>query len=368
MNGFQNGFDLHYDGPMKRQDTSNNIPLRIGNRFELWAKFMTETKAKRFAGPFDCIPFDNYVQSPVGLVPKSGNKTRLIFHLSYDFKMSGNKSVNHYTVHNYCTVKYNDLDAAVRTCLCLLSLCKQNDSGTIWFGKSDLKSAFRLLGLSPKVWWLLFMKVVNPKTGKTVYFFDKCLPFGHSISCALFQKFSNALPHIFKFTIRLKVQNEALYIALTNYLDDFLMAALTKLFCDFLLNSFLEVCQHLAVPVSVEKTEWGQAIVVFLGILLDGQRHVLAVPEEKRIKALASLQELIDKKSAIVKDLEKLTGLLNFLNKAITPGRAFTRRMYAKFATVPELKKHHHVRLDKEFKEDCRVWTCFLEAGLLAIC
>ena len=41
-----------------------------------------EVKVGRVAGPFAEIPFENYIQSPIGLVPKSGgDQTRLIFHL-----------------------------------------------------------------------------------------------------------------------------------------------------------------------------------------------------------------------------------------------------------------------------------------------
>ena len=46
---------------------------------------MKEVEAKRVAGLYDKIPFENYIQSPVGLVPKAGGKTRMIFHLSYNF-------------------------------------------------------------------------------------------------------------------------------------------------------------------------------------------------------------------------------------------------------------------------------------------
>ena len=50
---------------------------------------MKEVQVGRFAGPSDLdnLPFDSFIQSPVGLVPKAGNKTRLIFHLSFDFGM-----------------------------------------------------------------------------------------------------------------------------------------------------------------------------------------------------------------------------------------------------------------------------------------
>ena len=43
---------------------------------------LKEVKLNHFAGPFSEIPYENYIQSPVGLVPKSDNDTRLVFHLS----------------------------------------------------------------------------------------------------------------------------------------------------------------------------------------------------------------------------------------------------------------------------------------------
>ena len=80
---------------------------------------------------------------------------------------------------------------------------------------------------------------------------------------------------------------------------------------------------------------------------------------------MATLNSLLDKKNATINQLETLSGLLNFLNKAIIPGRVFTRRMYAKFAHIPtrnkKLRKYHHIRLDGEFKADCRMWKSFLE-------
>ena len=95
VNGFKNGFDLQYQGPKKRKDYSNNIPLTTGSKEELWNKIMKEIKEKRVASPFSKVPYKYFVQSPIGLVPKDdGKQTRLIFHLSFDFKQSGNKSIN----------------------------------------------------------------------------------------------------------------------------------------------------------------------------------------------------------------------------------------------------------------------------------
>ena len=65
----------------------------------------------------------------------------------------------------------------------------------------------------------------------------------------------------------------------------------------------------------------------------------------------------------MVKELEKFTGLLNFISRAIVPGRTFTRRLYAKFIGAKKmgLKHFHHLKLDAEAKADCMMWRRFLE-------
>ena len=67
---------------------------------------MKEVKAGRYAGPFDEVPYDNFIQSPIGLVPKAGGKTRLIFHLSFEFKGEDGGSVNGCNPKEKCSVQY----------------------------------------------------------------------------------------------------------------------------------------------------------------------------------------------------------------------------------------------------------------------
>ena len=107
----------------------------------------------KWPGPFDQIPFDKFIQSPIGLVPKAGGQTRLIFHLSYNFKTHA--SVNAHIPHERCTVKYRDLDHAIDSCIHLI---KNNPDTLIWMGVSDWKSAFRMIPLAPKWWAILIMK------------------------------------------------------------------------------------------------------------------------------------------------------------------------------------------------------------------
>ena len=71
--GCRRGFDIQYKGPQQRKSNAKNIPLRYGSETKLWNNIIKEVRMKRVAGPYDEIPFDNYIQSPIGLVPKDGN-------------------------------------------------------------------------------------------------------------------------------------------------------------------------------------------------------------------------------------------------------------------------------------------------------
>ena len=88
---------------------------------------------------------------------------------------------------------------------------------------------------------------------------------------------------------------------------------------------------------------------------------------EKIDRARIMLDELVVARKTTILKLQQLTGLLNFISKAIIPGRTFTRRMYAKFANI-NLKPHYHVNIDAELRADCMVWKEFLETDKSVVC
>ena len=221
VNGFVNGFPIGYNGPTNRQQTARNLPLTYDTTEDVWCKIMKEVKLGRVAGPYENIPFDNYIQSPVGLVLKQNNDTRLIFHLL----RPRNSSLNYYTPKGLCTVKYRDLEDAVRLCLA-------SGKGSC-MAKSDMKSAFRNLPIRPQDWRWLVMMATHPISKKKLYFYDKNSQFGASISCSHFQRVSNAIEWI----IRHRTGRRSI-----NYLDDFFLITLEKLVFDWLVNQL--VCQY----------------------------------------------------------------------------------------------------------------------------
>ena len=319
---------------------------------------MKEVKEGRYAGPFSKPPFENYIQSPIGLVPKDGGKsTRLIFHLSYpknkhksDKKQNATDriSVNAGTPKWMCSVKYPDFANAVRLCLNL------SEFGEIFMAKSDLKSAFRHFGIHPDDWMLLIMKAENPRDGKVYYFVDKCMPFGASISCSHFQRFSNALAHITKA----KTGNETV-----NYLDDFFFAALLKILCNKQVKTFTKICDLIKFPWSMEKTFWATTRISFLGFLLDSILKKVFIPIEKIERALNMINTFLGRKKykVTIKEIQQLCGLLNFFGRCIIPGRAFTRRLYSLTIGTNGLNPNRHLKLKAENRADLLMWESFLK-------
>ena len=295
VNGFNEGFSIGYNGNEDVQLTAPNLKLTIGDHIELWNKVMKEVKEKRYAGPYEKIPFDKYIQSPIGLVPKdNGKKTRLIFHLSYP--KGGSTSLNANTSKDECRVKYCEFDQAVRRCI--------EEGVGCAIAKSDMSSAFRHLGIKKKHWPYLIMKAVSPLDGKTYYFVDKCLPFSASISCSHFQAFSDAVAFL--------VQSRTLKCTI-NYLDDYFFAAICKALCDMQVRTFIEICKMIRFPVSLEKTFWGTTQLTFLGMLLDTIKQIVAIPEEKVLKGRVLITGILNKKKVTVHKLQSLCGFFNFL-------------------------------------------------------
>ena len=264
--GFMDGFDLNYQGPTHRRDTSKNIPFTagVGDKLDMWSKIMKEVKECQVAGPFEEIPFDYYIQSPIRLVPKAGNKTRLIFHLSYNFgKEESEKFINYFIPDELCTVKYNDLDEAISASLwaheyMTKSLQWDKVHRPIYYGKSDALSAFRMVPLSRKCWFLLIFMAADPQNGQMKYFVDKCLPFKSRISCSHYQLFSDAVVHILR-------TREVMVFGIINYLDDYLFIEITRARCNALIKCLLKLCEEISLPISMDKTEWASTIMIFSG-------------------------------------------------------------------------------------------------------
>lgn len=348
IQGFTEGFKLGYCGPRDVKRDCVNLKFRVGDKFDLWDKIMDEVKAKRYGGPFDApneIYPSAYSVNPCGLVPKSGNKTRLINHYS----SPPGTSVNDYIPDEYAKVVYQDFQDAVRISLDILKLSDQQDVD-LHYSRTDAKNAFRVLPIAREDRFLQILKAENPLTKKYQYFVDLCCGFGSRSSCFLYSKVSSCLRHIYRW----KTQADCIV-----YLDDGLQIGLSEGDCNQKLDSYLGICEDIGLPISDEKTERAVRIIIFLGLILNAIRKIIGIPQDKVSKALNQIERIQEAKKVTVLDMQKITGLLNFFTRAVVPGRAFTRRLYAAYSN-PVLKQHHHVRVTNEMKLDLGMWKQFL--------
>ncbi|VDI44723.1 Hypothetical predicted protein [Mytilus galloprovincialis] len=223
----------------------------------LLKKIKKEIDAGRVAGPFKFRPIPTLRISPLGLVPKGKDgQFRVIHNLSYP----ENSSVNDFIDPKKCSVVYSNIDDAV-------DVIKLYGNKTL-ASKSDVRSAFRLLPISPIDFDLLGFKINQE------FYFDKSLPFGASISCALFNKFASFLH--WAVSVR---QSEG---AIVHYLDDFLFLGRGGTCqCADLLHTFKVICNDLGIPLADEKTISPTTRLTFLGVEIDTSDMTLRLPSDK---------------------------------------------------------------------------------------
>ena len=101
--------------------------------------------------------------------------------------------------------------------------------------------------------------------------------------------------------------------------------------------------ENLQVPIKQSKLEGPDACLTFLGIEIDTDQLQLRLPHKKLVDLKALLTAYMGHISIPKKEVERLTGLLQFACKVVRPGRPFLHRLYA----LQEVSSHprHPVRL-----------------------
>lgn len=334
IQGFQVGFRIPFQGDRQFR-LSRNLPSLLGKEDILQQKIEQEIKAGRVAGPYDDPPFKNLQVSPLGLVPKKQpNEFRLIHHLSYP----QGSSINDKIPHDFCTVKYQSIQDAI------IAL-KEIGVGAL-IAKTDLENAYKQIPIHSDDFELLGFRV-NEK-----FYFDKTLPFGLSYACNLFEKFSSSLHWI--------LQNKFSVKHCVHILDDFLFLGKPGTNeCHDALASFHVLAQDINLPIKSEKTVLPTTTLTFMGLEIDSLKFEIRLPEDKLIKLRQTISAFKGKRTATLRELQSLIGLLNFACAVVPPGRTFLRRIIDLTRGIQ--KPHHHRNLDKDARADLAAWSLFIE-------
>ena len=89
------------------------------------------------------------------------------------------------------------------------------------------------------------------------------------------------------------------------------------------LQSLVDSCSELGVPIQEEKTVHPTTCIVFMGITLDSELMEARLPHEKIIKIKEKINEMINCKKTTLRQLQSLIGLLNFACCVVPPRRVF---------------------------------------------
>lgn len=333
--GFTKGFELNYGGPRMPVDFPN-LQSVIQNPQEAKKKIMKELSLGRYAGPFKARPLPNLRVSPIGLVPKKNpGEFRLINHLSHP----PGYSINDFVADGACEVHFGNLDDA-------LDLVARSARGAE-LAKADIKSAFRLLPIAPHDFELLGIKFEGE------YYIDKCLPMGIRCAPAYFETFSSFI----EYCVRHRIKSDRI----VHYMDDFLMvgsADATGIQCSQIVQEFQSVCTELGVPLAEEKSEGPTTNLTYLGLEIDSVLMQVRIPKVKLKSLNSRIVEALSKREMCLKDIQSLGGLLNFVCRAVQPGRAFLRRWTD--LTKGGKNSKDVIPISEGARQDLQVWLEFL--------
>ena len=180
---------------------------------------------------------------------------------------------------------------------------------------------------------------------------------GARSSCKIFEEFVTSIQWI--------LDNETDSTNSSHYLDDFIMVHASSAMCAYYMSKLQDICDFIGAPLSPDKMVGPVQSINFLGLTLNFLKQVVQIPLEKLQKAITQIDYLLStqyvnnknlKGKVQVKNIQKLTGLLNFICRAVPCGWPFLCRLYnlqAKAysphtnASHPKPKPHHKVHLDK---------------------
>ncbi|XP_062591615.1 uncharacterized protein LOC134253122 [Saccostrea cucullata] len=298
-------------------------------------KLNKELGLNRISGPHVLKPFDNFICSPLGLVPK---KLPGEFRIIHDLSFPEGNSVNEHISRENAVVQYDSIENVIQ-------LIKKFGKGAL-MAKLDIEDGFRNIPIHPSDYHFLGFLWNNQ------YYFDKCLPMGASSSCQLFERLSTALQWI--------MLNKYQASGMSHLIDDFFFigpALSQKCLSD--VRNFENLCSRVGVPLKESKTVLPTTCLTIYGIEVDSVLMQSRLPEDKLTNMRQLLAKTVHRKKIQLRELQSLIGVLNFACQVVTPGRAFLRRLIDLTRRVS--KPNHYIRLTAEERADIKAWQLFID-------
>jgi hypothetical protein len=139
------------------------------------------------------------------------------------------------------------------------------------------------------------------------------------------------------------------------YIDDFLLICDSYQESVEALQCIIHLIHSLGLQVSWSKVAGPSQVLTFLGIEINCAARTLALPSEKLFEMRKMISTWMVKRKATKKDMQRLTGKLNWCCRIMIGGRTFLRNIINLISKVA--KSHHYIRLGPLARNDLAWWA-----------
>ena len=290
LEGIQRGFRIGFDRSLNLVSASSNMHC---NNPDIVSDYLTREVGlhRMWQCPKGTTPEGVHL-SPLGIIPKKNKpgKWRMIVDLSSPQGASINDGIS----SEVASLQYTSVDH-------LASLVAAEGKGS-YLVKADIQEAYRMVPVHPEDQHLL-----GVKWNGSVYI-DKVLPFGLRSAPKIFSAVADAL---------LWILNKKGITKGLHYLDDFVMVAKEHGVALEQKQALLSTFENFQVPMEQSKLEGPVTCLTFLGIEIDTVKLQLRLPRTKLADLKALLATYICHTSIPKKEIERITGLLQFTCKVV---------------------------------------------------
>lgn len=333
LDGLENGFRIGVNEARQVESAKRNMPSAMAQKKVISEFVMSEVGKGNILGPFSKSTGPRVQINRLGVIPKKHQvgKWRIITDLSFP----EGRSVNDAIEPALCSLTYVSVEKVATAAML-------KGKGAL-IAKIDIKSAYRLIPVCMEDRKWLGMEVDGQ------LYVDGMLPFGLRSAPKLFNAVADAL----EWCIAMEGVD-----CIYHYLDDFaVVGGPDSDACAQYLHTLIKTCNDLGVPLAPEKQEGPTTVITFLGIVIDTIKGELRLPKDKLDRLITSVSEWGRRRTCTRKELESLIGVIQHACKVIPAGRAFLRRAISLLSIAG--RRHHHIRLNAEFKADMGWWQAF---------
>lgn len=222
-------------------------------------------------------------------------------------------------------------------------------------GVVDISNAYRSINIYPP--HRKYMGFAWKIDGQDKWFCDNALCFGIRSAPYIFNCVSDFVAH--------NLSNQGVHCI--NYLDDFFIAGETADTCASKQSMLIDRLTYMGFKVNYRKVLLPSHNPRYLGVVIDLNAMCFRLPTDKLVRTKTAVKDMLLKKHASRKAIERLTGLLAHCAKLVWGGRTFCRRLYGLLKATQGKRR---LSITLTFKQDLKWWDSFLTVfdGSCKIC